>query len=89
MELTADHLQLGLGAWAAAQDGGGVVLDDPGLYPAAHELAEQGWLKRPFVTDDAALSWWWSQRADLALALSALTGRRRPRELRWLPGGTA
>ena len=57
---------------AAAQDGGGVVLDDSGLYPAAHELAEQGWLRRRFVTDDSTMSWWWAAAAETALDLSAL-----------------
>jgi hypothetical protein len=78
LEPTDDHLRIAGAAWAAAQDGGGVVLDDPGLYPVAHELAEQGWLQRRFVTEPGELSWWWTPAAETALGLSALsdvTGR--------------
>jgi hypothetical protein len=48
------------------------VLEDPGLYPAAVELAEQGWLQRRFVTEPGALSWWWTGAAETALELAAL-----------------
>ena len=72
MELTQARLTVAYSAWAAAQDGGGVVLDDPGLYPAADALAEQGWLRRRFVTP-SELSWWWTPAAETALGLSALT----------------
>ena len=54
------------------------MLDDPGLYSAAHELAEKDWLKRRFVTEPGELSWWWMAAAETALELSALsevTGR--------------
>jgi hypothetical protein len=73
MQLTEDHLQVAFNAWAAAQDGGGVVLEDPGLYPAAHELAEQGWVQRRFVGPGDVMSWWWSPHAETALAINALT----------------
>jgi len=72
VELTQDHLHVAFSAWAAAQNDGGVVLEEPGLYPAAHQLAEQGWLQRRFVTDRGEPSWWWSPRAELALERSAL-----------------
>jgi hypothetical protein len=73
VELTQEHLRVAYSAWAAAQDGGGISLDDPGLYPAAIELADQGWLRRRFVTEPGELSWWWTAAADTALALSGLT----------------
>jgi hypothetical protein len=71
LELTAEHLRIAGAAWAAAQDGGGVVLDDPGLFLAAHALAEQGWLERRSVGDDVA--WFWTPVAETALSLSAVT----------------
>jgi len=49
------------------------VLDDPGLYRAAHSLRRAGWLQRRFVTERGELSWWWSRRAEVALELSAIT----------------
>jgi hypothetical protein len=72
MELTPKHLQVAYNAWAAAQAGGGVVLEDPGLYPAAVELADQGWLQRRFVAEPGALSWWWTGAAETALEVAAL-----------------
>jgi len=72
MEFRQDHLHVAFAACAAAQAGGGVVLDDPGLYVAAHDLAEQGWLERRFVTH-GELSWWWTPAAETAVGLSALT----------------
>jgi len=71
MELTPEHLQVAFNAWAAAQDGGGVVIEEPGRYPAAHELAEQGWLERRFEPD-GAMSWWWTPAAEGALDVNAL-----------------
>jgi hypothetical protein len=53
------------------------VLGDVGLFLAAHELAEQGWLQRPLVTEPDGRSWWWSPRAELALELNALARRQR------------
>ena len=41
-------------------------------YPAAHELAEAGWLERRFQPD-GELSWWWTPQAETALNLTALT----------------
>ena len=78
MELTQEHLQVAFNAWAAAQDAGGVVIEDPGLFPAAHELAEQGWLRRRFVTKPGDMSWWWTPAGDVALELGALTTGHAP-----------
>jgi hypothetical protein len=46
------------------------VLEDWAI-PAAHELAEAGWLDRRI--EGGEVTWWWSDRADLALSLDALT----------------
>ena len=76
MELTQAHLTVVFSAWAAAQDGNGIVIL-PEFYREADELAEAGWLRRGFEPD-GAISWWWSPRAELALELSGLadvTGR--------------
>jgi hypothetical protein len=70
MDLKQDHLYVAFAAWAAAQKGGGITVGANHLH-AAHDLAEEGWLERRFVTGD--LSWWWTTAADTALALDALT----------------
>jgi hypothetical protein len=80
MELTDEHLQVAFNAWAAAQDGGGVVIDDPGLFPAADELAEQGWLRRRFVTEPGEMSWWWTPAAEHALDVAGLLRAAEGRE---------
>jgi hypothetical protein len=76
MELTQDKARVLCGAWAAHQSGGGVALDDPGDFVAAHELAEVGWLERRFVGDD--LAWFWTQAAETALDLHSLTADFSP-----------
>jgi hypothetical protein len=70
MELTTEHLQVAFNAWAAAQDGGGVVIEEPGLFPAADALAERGWLRREFVGDD--LAWFWTDAGEHALDVNRL-----------------
>ena len=47
------------------------MIEEPGRYPAAHELAEQGWLERRFEPD-GAMSWWWTPAAEGALDVNAL-----------------
>jgi hypothetical protein len=47
---------------------GQVLTND--AYPAAHELAEDGWLRREFV--DGELAWFWTDEAEVALHLGAL-----------------
>jgi hypothetical protein len=76
MDMTESHMQVLYGAWAAAQDGGGIVVDGPDLFVEAHELAEHGWLERRFVGDD--LAWVWTDRASIALALNDLTSGLSP-----------
>jgi hypothetical protein len=73
-----DHLDVAFTAWAAARDGNGVVIK-PDYYPAAHELAEAGWLRRGFETD-GAMSWWWTPAAETALDLNALVASVEGRE---------
>ena len=76
MELTKDHMHVLYRAWAASRSGGGIVLEDLGLYVEAQDLAERGWLERRFVTDDGEMSWWWTPAAEMALDLNALTANR-------------
>jgi hypothetical protein len=78
MELTQEHLQVAFNAWAAAQDGGGVVLEDPGLYPVAHALSEAGWLRRGFAGDE--LAWFWTDAAEHALDVNGLLQAAAGRE---------
>jgi hypothetical protein len=70
MEFTEDQLLVASDAWAAAQRGGGLVIKDE-FYPAAHSLAEQGWLERRFEPD-GEMSWWWTAKAEHALDTNAL-----------------
>jgi hypothetical protein len=52
MDLTPEMLEIAFGAWCAAQDGGKGVVLEPSAHPAAHALAERGWLERRFVVAD-------------------------------------
>ena len=56
-------------AYLLARRGHGQVVTDEAV-PAAHELAEQGWLERYFR--DGQLCWRWSRAAETALDVSAL-----------------
>lgn len=68
--LTTEHLELAFLAWAIAQQGhDGMVLEGD-AYPAAHQLAEAGWLERYFRDD--TLCWRWAPTADTALQLGEL-----------------
>ena len=69
MRLTEEHLDIASAAAIAAAEGRGLVLADH-AYPAAHELAEAGWLERYFGGGE--LCWRWSRQADTALALGNL-----------------
>jgi hypothetical protein len=70
MGFTEDQLLVASDAWAAARKGGGLVLKHE-FYPAAHDLAEAGWLSRRFEPD-GEMSWWWKPEAELTLDVSAL-----------------
>lgn len=80
MELNDDHMHVLYHAWAASRGNGGIVLEDPGLYVEAHELAEHGWLRRRFVTDDGEMSWWWTPQAEHALDVNQLVQSANGRE---------
>ncbi len=69
-ELSRDELEVVFGAWLASRNGQGVVITDD-AYPAAHALAERGWLRREF-TADGELAWFWAKQGDAALRLSGL-----------------
>jgi hypothetical protein len=58
-------------------DGSGIVIIND-AYPAAHELAEAGWLERYFHAEE--LCWRWSQQGDTALELSDLLSAAQGRE---------
>jgi hypothetical protein len=68
--LTDEQLEILFRAWELAHQNKGQVVKDWAI-PDAHELCEAGWLERRF--QDGELSWWWSDRADLALDLAALS----------------
>jgi len=60
-----------VGAWAASQDGNGLVIE-PWAYPDAEELVEQGWLEQRVEDATGEPCWFWTRRADLALNISDL-----------------
>jgi len=78
MEFTATQLDLLTAAWATSRDGNGIVIEDH-AYPDAHELAEQGWLKRRFE-EGGKMSWWWTPAADQAFEYGALMNSAEGRE---------
>jgi hypothetical protein len=67
--MTDEQLNILYRAWVLSHNRAGQVLE-PWAYPDAHQLCEQGWLDRR-IQDDV-VTWWWSDRADLALSLDAL-----------------
>ena len=70
MELTPDHLELLFRARMLGTDRGQVL--EAWLYPEAHALAEQSWLRRRFEPN-GDVSWWLTPQGDTALNLTALT----------------
>ncbi|MGZ4183170.1 MAG: hypothetical protein ACXVUL_21110 [Solirubrobacteraceae bacterium] len=70
MDLTTTHLELLFAAHELAQENRGMVITAE-TYPAAHELAEHGWLERRFEPN-GDMSWWWTPAAETALALGNL-----------------
>ena len=71
MDLTEMQCELLCNAWALASKGRGMVLQ-PEAYPAAHDLAEHGWLDHRFE-ENGDMSWWWTPQAETALDVNALT----------------
>jgi hypothetical protein len=70
VELTPERLEVASDAYFAGLDGKGIVVHDWAV-PAAHDLAEGGWLERRFEPD-GVMSWWWTPAAETALGLSAI-----------------
>jgi hypothetical protein len=63
MKLKEEHLNLCFLGWMAARRGQGMVLGHR-HYPAAHELAQTGWLRRKMVGKD--LAWFWPDEGEQA-----------------------
>ena len=75
--LTDDELQVAYDLWAARM--GGLAADvKPEFYPAAHDLAERGWLERRFDGDD--MLWWFTDTGLAALNMNALIQGAEGRE---------
>ena len=70
MDFTELHQEIAGNAYLLSLEGKGQVLE-PYAYPAAHELAEQGWLERR-LEDSGDMSWWWTPAAETALDVNAL-----------------
>ena len=70
MELSQEQAEILYRAYVLSKAGCGQVIEN-WAYPAAHELAEHGWLERRFEPDDE-LSWWWTPAAEMALDTSRL-----------------
>jgi hypothetical protein len=63
MTFDTEQLEILYRAKMLGTERGQVLTDD--AYPAAHELAEQGWLRRRFVEDE--LAWFWTPQAETAI----------------------
>ena len=55
--------------WLVSRQGLGAVLNDDAI-PAAHQLAEQGWLRREFTDDTDRLCWFFTEKGEAALQLA-------------------
>ena len=71
MELDQTELEVAFACWALARENRGAVVADTAI-PAAHRLADHGWLERR-IEPDGELSWWWTAAAETALDVNALT----------------
>ena len=67
--MTTEQLEILADLWAASRSGLGAVLNDDAI-PAAHQLAEQGWLRREVTDDTDQLCWFFSEKAEVALQLT-------------------
>jgi hypothetical protein len=70
MELNQRKLEILHNAFMLSHSGRGQVVQPEALRDA-HELCEQGWLERRIHDDQ--VTWWWSAKAETALALDAMT----------------
>ena len=71
--MTTEQLEILADLWAASRSGLGAVLNDDAI-PAAHQLAEQGWLRREVTDDTDQLCWFWTEKAETALRLAVAAG---------------
>lgn len=69
MNFTETQQEILVNAYLLARRGHGQVVTDEAV-PAAHELAEQGWLERYFR--DGQLCWRWTPAAEHALDVNSL-----------------
>jgi hypothetical protein len=76
MELNDEMLEILFRAKALYHQNKGQVLEDEAI-PAAHHLAEAGWLARR-VEKGGDISWWWTQQAEIALNLGAIVNEQDP-----------
>ena len=67
------QLQILFQMWLVSRNGLGAVLNDDAI-PAAHQLAEQGWLRREVTDDTDQLCWFWTEKAETALRLATAAG---------------
>lgn len=77
-EFTETEQEILTNAYFLAREGKGQVLE-PFVYPEACRLADAGWLERRFE-DNGDVSWWWTDHAETALDLNALTASVQGRE---------
>jgi hypothetical protein len=71
MEFTAIEQDILVRAWLLARDGKGQVVEDWAMADA-ERLREAGWLEARTVTDTDHVAFFWTPRAEGALAINAL-----------------
>jgi len=71
MEFTELEAEILVNAWLLAREGKGQVVE-PWAHPEAVRLSEAGWLERKML-DNGDASWFWTDAAETALDLNALT----------------
>ena len=67
--MTDEQLEVLFQVWLVSRHGLGAVLNDDAI-PAAHRLAEEGWLRREITDDTDQLCWFWTEKAETALRLA-------------------
>lgn len=71
--MTTEELEVLFQMWLVSRNGLGAVLNDDAI-PAAHRLAEQGWLRREITDDTDQLCWFFTEKGETALRLAAAAG---------------
>ena len=71
MEFTETQQEILTNAWALAQIGNGQVVEEWAVADA-ERLVEAGWLERQPL-DNGDTAYWWTQEAETALDMNALT----------------